>query len=84
MTIWTGVVFWRGRARMSVARPVLAGAFILWGIHTSTILLAASARRSCAACSPTSFIFAIGLGLLFLVLGDERDRCRREPPNWSS
>ena len=34
VTIWTGVIFWRGRARMSSgAAPVLAGAFILWGIH---------------------------------------------------
>jgi hypothetical protein len=34
VTLWTGVVFWRERDRVSSgAAPVLAGAFILWGLH---------------------------------------------------
>ena len=77
VTIWTGVIFWRGRARMSSgAAPVLAGAFILWGIHhlDYPLLRGFGAAVLYGVFADILFIFAIGLGLLFLVLGDERDR----------
>jgi len=77
VTMWTGVIFWRGRARMSSgAAPVLAGAFFLWGIHhlDYPLLRGFGAAVLYGVFADILFIFAIGLGLLFLVLGDERDR----------
>ena len=57
VTIWTGVVFWRERDRMSSgAAPVLAGAFILWDSITSTIRYSEDlARPSSTGYSPMSF-----------------------------
>ncbi|MCC6988671.1 MAG: sensor histidine kinase [Acidobacteria bacterium] len=77
VTIWTGVVFWRERARVSSgAAPVLAGAFILWGLHhlDYPLLRGFGAAVLYGVFADVLFLFAIGLGLLFLVLGDERTR----------
>ena len=77
VTLWTGVVFWRERARISSgASPVLAGAFILWGLHhlDYPLLRGFGAAVLYGVFADVLFLFAIGLGLLFVVLGNERDR----------
>lgn len=77
VTIWTGVIFWRDRARISSdAAPVLAGAFILWGLHhlDYPLLRGFGAAVLYGVFADVLFLFAIGLGLLFVVLGNERDR----------
>ena len=77
VTIWTGVIFWRERARMSRgAALVLAGAFVLWGLHhlDYPLLRGFGAAVLYGVCAAVLFVFAIGLGLLFVVLGNERDR----------
>ncbi len=77
VTIATGVVFWRERARLSSgAAPVLAGVFILWGLHhlDYPLLRGFGAAVLYGVFADVLFLFAIGLGLLFIVLGDERDR----------
>ena len=87
VTMWTGVIFWRGAPPFSSgAAPVLAGAFMLWGLHhlDYPLLRGFGAAVLYGVFADVLFIFAIGLGLLFLVLGDERDRLASAPPNWSS
>jgi two-component system sensor histidine kinase UhpB len=77
VTLWTGVVFWRERARISSgASPVLAGAFVLWGLHhlDYPLLRGFGAAVLYGVFADVLFLFAIGLGLLFVVLGNERDR----------
>jgi signal transduction histidine kinase len=77
VTLWTGVIFWRERARISSgASPVLAGAFILWGLHhlDYPLLRGFGAAVLYGVFADVLFLFAIGLGLLFVVLGNERDR----------
>lgn len=77
VTISTGVIFWRERARISSdAAPVLAGAFILWGLHhlDYPLLRGFGAAVLYGVFADVLFLFAIGLGLLFVVLGNERDR----------
>lgn len=77
VTISTGVIFWRERARVSSdAAPVLAGAFILWGLHhlDYPLLRGFGAAVLYGVFADVLFLFAIGLGLLFVVLGNERDR----------
>ena len=77
VTIWTGVVFWRNRERVSSgAAPVLAWAFILWGIHhlDYPLLRGFGAAVLYGVFVDVAFLFAIGLGMLFVVLGDERAR----------
>jgi signal transduction histidine kinase len=77
VTIWTGVVFWRERDRVSSwAAPMLAGAFILWGLHhlDYPLLRAFGGAVLYGVFADVLFLFAIGLGLLFVVLGNERDR----------
>ena len=77
VTIWTGVIFWRERARMSRgAALVLAGAFVLWGLHhlDYPLLRGFGAAVLYGVFADVLFLFAIGLGLLFVVLGNERDR----------
>ncbi|MGE3889653.1 MAG: sensor histidine kinase [Vicinamibacterales bacterium] len=77
VTIWTGVVFWRERDRVSSgAAPVLAGAFVLWGLHhlDYPLLRGFGAAVLYGVFADVLFLFAIGLGLLFVVLGNERDR----------
>lgn len=77
VTIWTGVIFWRERHRMSTgAAQLLAGAFILWGLHhlDYPLLRGFGAAVLYGVFADVLFIFAIGLGLMFLVLGSERSR----------
>jgi signal transduction histidine kinase len=77
VTLWTGVIFWRARHRISSgAAPVLAGAFVLWGLHhlDYPLLRGFGAAVLYGVFADVLFLFAIGLGLLFVVLGDERDR----------
>jgi signal transduction histidine kinase len=77
VTIWTGIIFWRERARMSRgAAQVLASAFILWGLHhlDYPLLRGFGAAVLYGVFADVLFLFAIGLGLLFVVLGRERDR----------
>jgi signal transduction histidine kinase len=75
VTIWTGLVFWRNRERISSgAAPVLAWAFILWGVHhlDYPLLRGFGAAVLYGVFADVLFLFAIGLGMLFVVLGDER------------
>ena len=77
VTIWTGLIFWRERDRVSsTAAPVLAGAFILWGVHhlDYPLLRAFGAAVLYGVFLDVLFLFAFGLGLLFVVLGRQRDR----------
>lgn len=77
VTIWTGVIFWRERTRSSSgAAPVLAVAFVLWGLHhlDYPLLRGFGAAVLYGVFVDVLFLFAIGLGLLFVVLGDERAR----------
>jgi signal transduction histidine kinase len=77
VTIWTGIIFWRERARISRgAALVLASAFVLWGLHhlDYPLLRGFGAAVLYGVFADVLFLFAIGLGLLFVVLGSERDR----------
>lgn len=77
VTIWTGVIFWQERSRVSsTAAPVLAGAFILWGVHhlDYPLLRGFGAAVLYGVFLDVLFLFAFGLGLLFVVLGRQRDR----------
>ena len=77
VTIWTGIIFWRERARLSRgAAQVLASAFVLWGLHhlDYPLLRGFGAAVLYGVFADVLFLFAIGLGLLFVVLGRERDR----------
>lgn len=77
VTIWTGVIFWRERHRMSTgAAQLLAGAFVLWGLHhlDYPLLRGFGAAVLYGVFADVLFLFAIGLGLMFLVLGAERSR----------
>lgn len=77
VTIWTGVVFWRDRSRTSSgATRVLTWAFVLWGIHhlDYPLLRGFGASVLYGVFVDVLFLFAIGIGMLFLVLGNERSR----------
>lgn len=77
VTIWTGVVFWRSREQVaSGAAPVLAWAFILWGVHhlDYPLFRGFGAAVLYGVFIDVGFLFAIGIGMLFLVLGAERAR----------
>ena len=77
VTIWTGVVFWRDQRRASSgAIKVLTWAFVLWGIHhlDYPLLRGFGAAVLYGTFVDVLFLFAIGFGMLFLVLGDERAR----------
>ncbi len=74
VTIGTGVIFWRARQRIhSRAAPVLAWTFLLWGVHhlDYPLLRAFGAGALYGVFVDVLFLFAIGLGMLFIVLGDE-------------
>jgi len=73
-TIATGVIIWRSRVQISSsAAPVLAWSFILWGIHHLDYPLLRSFGSAVlyGVFVDVLFLFAIGLGLLFVVLGSE-------------
>ncbi len=77
VTIWTGLVFWRDRRQASGgAITVLTWAFVLWGVHhlDYPLLRGFGAAVLYGAFVDVLFLFAIGLGMLFLVLGEERAR----------
>lgn len=77
VTVGTGVVLWRDRNRVAGAGgKVLAWSFILWGLHhlDYPLLRSFGAAVLYGVFVDVIFLFAIGLGMLFVVLGDERDR----------
>jgi signal transduction histidine kinase len=77
VTVWTGVLLWRDRNRVpGGGAKVLAWSFILWGLHhlDYPLLRSFGAAVLYGVFVDVIFLFSIGLGMLFLVLGDERDR----------
>jgi signal transduction histidine kinase len=73
VTVATGLVFWRARQRIaSGAAHVLAWAFVLWGIHhlDYPVLRRFGSAVLYGVFVDVLFLFAIGLGLLFIVLGE--------------
>jgi two-component system sensor histidine kinase UhpB len=75
VTFGTGVILWRNRSRISSgAAPVLAWSFMLWGLHHLDYPLLRRFGTSVlyGVFADVLFLFAIGLGMLFVVLGDER------------
>lgn len=77
VTILTGILLWRQRNRLpGSGAKVLAWAFILWGVHhlDYPLLRSFGAAVLYGVFVDVIFLFAIGLGMLFLVLGDERQR----------
>lgn len=77
VTIWTGVLLWRDRTSVpGGGAKVLAWSFILWGLHhlDYPILRSFGAAVLYGVFVDVIFLFMIGLGMLFVVLGDERNR----------
>jgi len=77
VTIWTGVLLWRDRNSVpGGGATVLAWSFILWGLHhlDYPILRSFGAAVLYGVFVDVIFLFMIGLGMLFVVLGDERNR----------
>lgn len=77
VTIWTGVLLWRDRNSVpGGGANVLAWSFILWGLHhlDYPILRSFGAAVLYGVFVDVIFLFMIGLGMLFVVLGDERNR----------
>lgn len=77
VTILTGVLLWRNRAHLpGGGAKVLAWAFILWGIHhlDYPLLRSFGAAVLYGVFVDVIFLFAAGIGMLFVVLGDERHR----------
>jgi signal transduction histidine kinase len=78
VTIATGVVLWRARDRVSSrsAATVLAIVFVVWGLHhlDYPLLRGFGAAVLYGVFADVLFLFAIGLSLLFIVLGGERER----------
>ncbi len=75
VTVWTGIVLSRDGTRVkSRATRVLTWAFILWGLHhlDYPLLRRFGASVLYGAFIDIFFIFGIGLGMLFLVLSEER------------
>jgi signal transduction histidine kinase len=74
-TVATGVVLWRQRARVPGASlPLLAWTFILWGVHHLDYPLLRSFGTAVlyGVFVDMAFIFAIALGVLFLVQGEDQ------------
>lgn len=77
VTVGTGVVLWRQRHRVpGGGGKVLAWSFILWGLHhlDYPLLRSFGAAVLYGVFVDVIFLFAIGLGMLFVVIGDERNR----------
>ncbi|MCC7126725.1 MAG: sensor histidine kinase [Acidobacteria bacterium] len=77
ITIGTGVVLWQARRVVSPgAAQVLSIVFIVWGLHhlDYPLLRAFGAAVLYGVFADVVFLFAIGLGMLFMVLGAERQR----------
>lgn len=75
VTIWTGVVLGRARTPGGATR-VLFWAFVLWGVHhlDYPLLRGFGASVLYGAFIDILFVFAIGMGILFLMLSEERGR----------
>lgn len=73
ITVATGLIIRRARARVTSRSSVLGWAFIFWGIHHLDYPLLRSFGSAVlyGVFADVLFLFAIGLGFLFLVLGDE-------------
>jgi signal transduction histidine kinase len=77
VTVWTGVLLWRDRNRVpGGGAKLLAWSFILWGLHhlDYPLLRSFGAAVLYGVFVDVIFLFSISLGMLFVVLGDERDR----------
>jgi signal transduction histidine kinase len=77
VTIWTGILLWRDRNRVpGGGAKLLAWSFILWGLHhlDYPLLRSFGAAVLYGVFVDVIFLFSISLGMLFVVLGDERDR----------
>ena len=77
VTVWTGVLLWRDRNRVpGGGAKVLAWSFILWGLHhlDYPLLRSFGAAVLYGVFVDVIFLFSIGLGMLFVVIGDERNR----------
>ena len=77
VTVSTGVLLWRDRNRVpGGGARVLAWSFFLWGLHhlDYPILRSFGAAVLYGVFVDVIFLFMIGLGMLFVVLGDERNR----------
>jgi signal transduction histidine kinase len=77
ITIGTGVLLWRDRKRVpGGGATVLAWSFILWGFHhlDYPLLRSFGAAVLYGVFVDVVFLFSIALGMLFVVLGDERNR----------
>ena len=77
VTVWTGVLLWRDRNSVpGGGAKVLAWSFILWGLHhlDYPLLRSFGAAVLYGVFVDVIFLFMIGLGMLFVVLGDERNR----------
>jgi len=75
VTVWTGIVLARSSPRTNTrSTRVLSWAFVLWGLHhlDYPLLRRFGASVLYGAFIDILFIFAIGLGMLFLVLSEER------------
>lgn len=75
VTIWTGIVLGRSDSPTpSRARRVLSWAFILWGVHhlDYPLLRRFGAAVLYGAFIDIFFLFAISLGMMFLVLSEEQ------------
>lgn len=77
VTILTGVLLWRDRNRVpGGGAKLLAWSFVLWGLHhlDYPLLRSFGAAVLYGVFVDVIFLFSIGLGMLFVVLGDERVR----------
>ncbi len=75
VTLWTGVVFWRHRARVqSNGATVLAWTFTLWGLHhlDYPLLRPLGTGVLYGVFADVIFTMTAALGTLFLVLSDGR------------
>ena len=73
VTIWTGIVFWRYRARSPSASATLLGmTFVLWGLHhlDYPLLRPLGSAVLFGVFADVLFIVAAAVGTLFLVLGE--------------
>ena len=77
LTIWTGVLLWRDRNRVpGGGAQLLSWSFMLWGLHhlDYPLLRSFGAAVLYGVFVDVIFLFSIGIGMLFVVLGDERNR----------
>ncbi len=77
VTVWTGIVLSRDGTRVKGrATRVLTWAFVFWGLHhlDYPLLRRFGASVLYGAFIDILFIFGIGLGMLFLVLSEERGK----------